>query len=66
MSLKSDLGAFIHLDSDVGIGTTAPDAKLDVNGQLKIRGGVPGGGKVLTSDALGLATWEHLPTPDFL
>ncbi|WP_312900657.1 tail fiber domain-containing protein [Chryseobacterium taichungense] len=45
--------------NNVGIGTTTPDAnaKLDVNGQIKISGGTPGVGKVLTSDANGLASW---------
>ncbi len=43
---------------NVGIGTIFPDATLDVNGQVKISGGSPGAGKVLTSDASGLATWE--------
>jgi hypothetical protein len=42
----------------VGIGTTNPSAKLDVNGQIKISGGTPGAGKVLMSDAAGLATWQ--------
>ena len=42
---------------NVGIGTTSPGAKLEVAGQVKITGGVPGLGKVLTSDAVGLATW---------
>lgn len=42
---------------DIGIGTTSPGAKLEVNGQVKIAGGSPGAGKVLTSDANGLATW---------
>lgn len=42
----------------VGIGTTTPTTKLEVVGQVKITGGVPGVGKVLTSDATGLATWE--------
>ena len=41
----------------VGIGTTSPGAKLEIAGQIKITGGAPGAGKVLTSDALGLATW---------
>lgn len=41
-----------------GIGTTAPSAKLEVAGQIKITGGTPGAGKVLTSDASGLATWQ--------
>lgn len=43
---------------NVGIGTTNPTAKLEVAGQVKITGGTPGDGKVLTSDANGLATWE--------
>ena len=44
---------------NVGIGFNAlsPTAKLDIDGQIKIRGGSPGAGKVLTSDASGLATW---------
>jgi hypothetical protein len=43
---------------NVGIGTASPGAKLEVAGQVKITGGSPGAGKVLTSDATGLATWE--------
>jgi hypothetical protein len=43
---------------DVGIGTITPGAKLEVAGQVKITGGSPGVGKVLTSDATGLATWQ--------
>ena len=43
---------------NVGIGTTAPGAKLEVAGQVKITGGIPGAGKVLTSDSVGLATWQ--------
>ncbi len=42
----------------IGIGTNAPTATLDVNGSLRIRGGSPGAGKVLTSDANGNASWE--------
>jgi len=41
----------------VGIGTATPGALLEVAGQVKITGGTPGAGKVLTSDAAGLATW---------
>jgi hypothetical protein len=47
-----------HLTGNVGIGTSSPSAKLEVNGQVKITGGSPGAGKVLTSDAGGLATWQ--------
>ncbi len=51
-------GLFINSSGNVGLGATAPDAKLHVVGQVKITGGTPGSGKVLTSDASGLATWE--------
>src|SRR3989344_403455 len=44
----------IKSGGDVGIGTANPGAKLEVNGQVKITGGTPGSGKVLTSDAAGL------------
>jgi len=47
-----------HLTGNVGIGTTSPGAKLEVAGQVKITGGAPGTGKVLTSDAGGLAAWQ--------
>lgn len=43
---------------NVGIGTTSPAAKLEVAGQIKITGGAPEAGRVLTSDAAGLATWQ--------
>jgi hypothetical protein len=45
----------------VGIGTNDPTTKLDINGQIRVRGGEPSIGKVLTSDADGLATWENIP-----
>ena len=45
---------------NVGVGNNNPGAKLDVNGQVKISGGTPGTGKVLTSDANGLATWQTI------
>ena len=48
----------VESSGNVGIGVEDPDAKLEVNGQIKITGGTPGDGKVLTSDADGLATWE--------
>ena len=42
---------------NVGIGTSTPGARLEVAGQVKITGGTPGAGKVLTSDVAGLASW---------
>ena len=48
----------VDATGNVGIGTISPTAKLEVAGQVKISGGTPGAGKVLTSDATGLATWQ--------
>lgn len=49
---------------NIGIGTTAPVAPLDLvgsGGQIKITDGTQGLGKILTSDPNGLASWT---TPD--
>ncbi len=43
---------------NVGIGTASPAAKLDILGAIKIVDGAQGAGKVLTSDAAGLASWQ--------
>lgn len=43
---------------NVGVGADPPTTNLDVDGQVRIRGGAPGAGKVLTSDASGLANWQ--------
>ena len=48
----------IKADGKVGIGISSPTTELDINGQIKIRGGGYGDGKVLTSDASGLASWQ--------
>ena len=42
----------------VGLGVTAPTQTLDVNGGVRIRGGNPAVGKILTSNANGTATWQ--------
>lgn len=44
-------------NGNMGIGVSDPDAELEVNGQIKVTGGTPGVGKILTSDADGLASW---------
>jgi hypothetical protein len=46
----------------VGIGTTTPEAQLDIVGSLKITDGTQAVGRVLTSDANGLATWQPAGT----
>ncbi len=50
-------------NGNVGINNTAPTTKLDINngstnGAIKIVDGTQGAGKVLTSDASGLGTWQ--------
>lgn len=45
-------------NNNVGVGVANPTARLEVNGQVKITGGNPGAGKVLMSDATGLASWQ--------
>lgn len=57
-AFNASSNALVTATGNVGIGTPTPGAKLEVNGQVKITGGSPGAGKVLTSDANGLATWE--------
>lgn len=44
--------------TNIGIGNASPLAKLDITGNIKIADGTQGAGKVLTSDANGLASWQ--------
>ncbi len=48
---------------NVGIGTSTPTAKLHVNGTFKVVDGTQGAGKILTSNATGLASWQPPPPP---
>jgi hypothetical protein len=43
---------------NVGIGTTSPGAKLEVNGNVRINDGTQAAGSVLTSDQNGFASWQ--------
>ena len=61
--VRAQNGAFftnnLLVGGNVGIGTTTPSVSLEVAGQVKITGGEPGTGKVLTSsDNAGLAIWQ--------
>ncbi len=44
--------------AQVGIGTTNPQEKLEVNGKIRMTDGNENTGKVMTSDANGSATWQ--------
>lgn len=46
----------------INTGTASPGATLEVNGTVKIAGGSPGAGKILTSDATGVANWTDQST----
>jgi len=54
---------FLHWDFDnmrFGVGTTTPTQFFDIAGQIRIRGGEPNIGKVLTSDSEGNASWQYM------
>jgi archaellum component FlaG (FlaF/FlaG flagellin family) len=52
---------YVTSASNVGIGIASPTQKLDVNSTVRIRGGSPVKGAVLTSDSIGDASWQLAP-----
>jgi predicted transcriptional regulator len=48
----------VNIADSLGIGTTTPEANLDVIGTVKITDGTEGEDKVLTSDSNGFASWQ--------
>lgn len=60
-TLAGPYGFAVQGNGNVGIGLTLNEqatSRLDIGGQLRLRGGSPGLGKVLTSDANGLGSWQ--------
>ena len=62
----SNILVSILSSGNVGIGTSTPTTKLEVKsttkGALKIEDGTQGDGKILTSDANGVGTWQSAKT----
>jgi uncharacterized protein (TIGR02145 family) len=61
-SFMALLFIFISQAQNVGINTSTPSSKLEVNGTFRITDGTQGIGKVLTSDSTGLASWQPPPS----
>ncbi len=53
---------YIPASKNLGLGRISPASKLDINGQIMIRGGSPALGKILTSDLNGKASWVSYGT----
>ncbi len=62
-SNQLNIGNLIKGNMATGSKSVTIDGNLTTTGLLKIAGGNPGVGKVLTSDATGNATWQAAPTP---
>jgi hypothetical protein len=48
----------LSTSGNLGVGTNAPSATLDVEGTFQLLDGTQGAGKVLTSDTTGNASWQ--------
>lgn len=62
---NDDPKILVQKDGNVGISTIAPTATLHVNGTFRLVDGTQAGGRVLTSDALGNASWQQNPAWTF-
>lgn len=60
---KLSVAGNANITGNMGIGTTTPSTKLHVQGSLKVVDGSQGQGKILTSDATGLASWQSPSFP---
>lgn len=50
-----------NINNRLGVGNNSPVASLDIAGNIKIADGTQGNGKILTSDANGIASWQNVP-----
>ena len=57
-ALETNTRFTIDASGNVGIGTTSPSTKLHLDGTFRLVDGNQSNGKVLTSDANGVATWQ--------
>lgn len=66
LSTNTDDDIVVDNNGNMGIGTIAPQAKLDILGKIRINDGTQEDGYVLTSDADGLASWKRITSPVYL
>lgn len=58
------IGGNTDIMGRLGIGTIFPTAKLHIAGNMRLQDGTQAAGKVLISDATGLATWSAIAETD--
>lgn len=54
---RSNAMTVLH-NGSIGFGTVSPNATVDISGSFRLANGTQGSGKILTSDASGLASWQ--------
>jgi hypothetical protein len=59
-SLNTDDDVVITPEGRIGIGTLSPLNRLDIRGTIRIADGTEGDGKILMSDAAGVAKWTNI------
>jgi hypothetical protein len=59
-SLNTDDDVVITPEGRIGVGTLSPLNRLDIHGTIRIADGTQGDGKILMSDADGVAKWTNI------